>query len=130
MQASDRSGHAQAVLDGTVFLFGGRDITVDRYGVLTRYADTNYLRFDVLEGSGIGHDAPLVSIGPIVALDDTWFDRARKDYVDSGTKTWNIATNGGFTAVLKWRFTTGNSFACCSSIFNFGNGATPDNIMF
>ena len=41
----------------------------------------------------------------IVALDDTWFDRARKDYVDYGTKTWNIATNGGFTAVLKWRFT-------------------------
>ena len=41
---------ASKAVDGTVFLFGGRDITVDRYGVLTRYADTNYLRFDVLEG--------------------------------------------------------------------------------
>lgn len=47
-------------------------------------------------------------------------------YLDFGSKTFNVATNGGFTAVCYIKF---NSFSAGARIFDFGNGSPSDNIL-
>jgi hypothetical protein len=47
-------------------------------------------------------------------------------YLDFGSKTFNVATNGGFTAVCYIKF---NSFSAGARIFDFGNGQASDNIL-
>jgi hypothetical protein len=47
-------------------------------------------------------------------------------YLDFGSKTFNVATNGGFTAICYIKF---NSFSAGARIFDFGNGSPSDNIL-
>jgi len=50
------------------------------------------------------------------------------DYFDYGSTTWNIATNGGFSFIGMVRFN--NSARNYERIFDFGNGAGNNNILF
>jgi len=77
--------------------------------------------------AGVGRDGSFANIGAVVSLDDTWFARGSSDYVDQGTKTFNIFTNGGFTAVAKVRFLgTAQNY---ERIIDFGNGPHQGNII-
>jgi hypothetical protein len=51
---------------------------------------------------------------------------ASSQYIDCGTRTFNINTNGGFTVVCYAKF---NSLAAAARIFDFGNGSPSDNIL-
>ena len=53
------------------------------------------------------------------------FDR---QHLDGGSQFFNIATNGGFTAVTVMRFTD-RSGQNWERVFDFGNGASSDNIV-
>jgi len=55
------------------------------------------------------------------------FNRALSQYLDGGSRAFNIATNGGFTAVavVKFTGTTGEH----ERIFDFGKGESNDNIL-
>jgi hypothetical protein len=55
------------------------------------------------------------------------FNRAFSQYIDGGPHTFNIATNGGFTAVAVVKF-TGNA-GMYERIFDFGKGPNSDNIL-
>jgi hypothetical protein len=54
------------------------------------------------------------------------FDRANSQHLSGGTRTLNIATNGGFTGVVLARFT--GSVASWERLFDFGSGQAVDNI--
>jgi hypothetical protein len=51
---------------------------------------------------------------------------ASSQYIDCGTNTFNINTNGGFTVVCYAKF---NSLAVSARIFDFGNGSPSDNVL-
>lgn len=51
---------------------------------------------------------------------------ASSQYIDCGSKTFNINTNGGFTVVCYAKF---NSLITHARIFDFGNGSTDNNIL-
>lgn len=51
---------------------------------------------------------------------------ASSQYLTCGSKTFNIASNGGFTAVCYIKF---NSFASSARIFDFGNGQASNNVL-
>jgi len=55
------------------------------------------------------------------------FDRAASQFLDLGSRVFNIASNGGFTgvALLKFTGTPGEN----ERIFDFGNGQDSDNIL-
>ena len=54
------------------------------------------------------------------------FDRAQSQYLDAGSRTFNIATNGGLTVVAVVRFTgTAGTF---ERILDMGSGAPNNNI--
>ena len=50
-------------------------------------------------------------------------------YLDAGSKTFNINTNGGFTAVWFGAFTNTTAINAHERIFDFGNGQAIDNIL-
>jgi len=54
------------------------------------------------------------------------FDRASSQYIDGGAHTFNIASNGGFTAVAVVKFT--GVPGAWEKIFDFGTGPLNDNI--
>jgi hypothetical protein len=54
------------------------------------------------------------------------FDRTQTQYLDGGARTFNIASNGGFTVVAVVRFT--GSPGNWERIFEFGNGENAHNI--
>jgi hypothetical protein len=51
---------------------------------------------------------------------------ANSQYIDCGSNTFNINTNGGFTVVCYAKF---NSLAVSARIFDFGNGSPSDNVL-
>jgi hypothetical protein len=55
------------------------------------------------------------------------FDRTQTQYLDGGARTFNIASNGGFTvvAVVRFRGSPGN----WERVIDFGNGAADNNIL-
>ena len=55
------------------------------------------------------------------------FDRTNSQYLDAGTRTLNIATNGGFTIVSVVRFT--GSGQNTERIVDLGSGAAVNNIL-
>ena len=55
------------------------------------------------------------------------FDRTKSQYLDAGTRTLNIATNGGFTIVTVVRFT--GSGANLERIVDLGSGGGVNNII-
>ena len=55
------------------------------------------------------------------------FNRAESDFLSAGTRTLNIASNGGFTVVAVVRFT--GSAGSYERIIDFGNGASNDNLI-
>jgi hypothetical protein len=55
------------------------------------------------------------------------FDRTQTQYLDGGARTFNIATNGGFTVVAVVRFR--GSPGSWERIFEFGNGENAHNII-
>lgn len=56
------------------------------------------------------------------------FDRANSQHLNGGSRTLNIATNGGLTIVSLVKFT--GTAAFWERIIDFGNGAGSDNIVF
>ncbi len=56
------------------------------------------------------------------------FDRTKSQYLDAGTRTLNIATNGGFTIVAVVRFTS--TSATWERILDMGSGPDQNNIVF
>lgn len=54
------------------------------------------------------------------------FDRASSHHLNGGSRTLNIATNGGFTALALVKFT--GAVATWERIFDFGSGAPSNNI--
>jgi len=62
-----------------------------------------------------------------VTGDNTRFDRALSQYIDGGPHTFNIATNGGFTAVAVVKLT--GTPVSSERIFDFGKGQDNDNIL-
>jgi hypothetical protein len=65
--------------------------------------------------------------GPPGAKGAVTFNRGASQYLDGGSHQFNIATNGGFTAIAVVRFT--GTLLNLERIFDFGNGADNDNIM-
>ena len=65
--------------------------------------------------------------GPSGSTGAVTFDRASSQYIDGGPHTFDIASNGGFTAVVVFKLTGG--IAANERIFNFANGPSEDNIM-
>ena len=55
------------------------------------------------------------------------FNRANSQYLNFGSKTFNIATNGGFTAIAYLQFT--GSAGNFERIFDFGSGANALSII-
>jgi len=55
------------------------------------------------------------------------FDRASSQYIDGGPHAFNIATNGGFTAVAVVKLT--GTLVVAERIFDFGKGQDNDNIL-
>jgi len=55
------------------------------------------------------------------------FDRELSQFLDSGPRQFNLATNGGFTAVAVVKFT--GVAGAHERIFDFGNGPSADNII-
>ena len=56
-----------------------------------------------MEYAGVGRDGAFGNIGPVVSLDDTWFNEVNSYYLDMGEKRWNVETGGGFTLITKVR---------------------------
>lgn len=57
------------------------------------------------------------------------FNRSNSQHLNGGSKTFNIAANGGFTAVALVQFTSDGSAGSYERIFDFGNGSPSDNII-
>ena len=55
------------------------------------------------------------------------FDRTQTQYLDGGARTFNIASNGGFTVVAVVRFRGSPGFS--ERVVDFGNGAGDNNIV-
>ena len=55
------------------------------------------------------------------------FDRTRSQYLDAGYRTFNIATNGGFTIVTVLRFTS--TIGGYERVLDMGNGENSNNLM-
>ena len=55
------------------------------------------------------------------------FNRAQQQYLDAGRHAFNIASNGGFTAVAVVRFTAAT--AQWERVFDVGNGQSNNNLM-
>ena len=70
-------------------------------------------------GSGGYNDGPFMQ-----------FNRALSHHFDAGLKLFNIATNGGFTALVLMRFVGSGSVAKWERILDFGSGANATNILF
>jgi hypothetical protein len=69
------------------------------------------------------NNLPSISQAPYIE-----FTRASTHYLNCGSRTFNITSNGGFTAVCYVRFTgTGSNY---ERVFDFGNGQGVDNILF
>ena len=66
-----------------------------------------------MDYAGVGRDGSFGNIGPVVSVDDTWFDRTHP--IDLGPTTWNLFAGGGFTIVSKFRFT--NTVSSYETIF-------------
>ena len=62
----------------------------------------------------------------IAADDVVRFTAANLDYLNAGTQSFPISTNGGFTAVVMARFS--GAVGSAERIFDFGNGASTDTI--
>jgi len=65
--------------------------------------------------------------GPPGSKGAVTFDRAFSQHLDTGAHTFNIATNGGFTAVALAKFT--GVLSAWERIIDFGNGPESDNIL-
>jgi hypothetical protein len=57
------------------------------------------------------------------------FDRTNSQHLTGGSRTFNIATNGGFTAVALVKFTTDGSSGSYERIFDFHNAGPSDNLI-
>ncbi len=55
------------------------------------------------------------------------FTRANLDYLDAGSRTLAISTNGGFTAIVQMRFT--GTAGKWERIFDFASGPGSNNIL-
>jgi hypothetical protein len=87
--------------------------TITSWGGITAYNSPTYTS---ISGTGFNMIQPAY-----VGISST-----SSQYFDAGSKTFNIATNGGFTAVCYLKF---NSFAGGARIFDFGNGSPSDNVL-
>jgi len=65
--------------------------------------------------------------GPSGSKGAVTFDRASSQYIDGGPHAFNIATNGGFTAVAVVKLT--GTLVVAERIFDFGKGQENDNIV-
>ena len=76
--------------------------------------------------TGLVYDIP-----PYVSIvnDATLVSATTGQYLDAGSKTFNINTNGGFTAVWFGAFTNTTAINAHERIFDFGNGQGIDNII-
>tara|TARA_Y100000389_G_C17466548_1_gene526194 strand:- start:512 stop:4432 length:3921 start_codon:yes stop_codon:yes gene_type:complete len=57
----------------------------------------------------------------VVSQDDASFDHTQLDSIDLGSRTWNIADNGGFTAVMKVKFEGDLADGNWQRLFEFGD---------
>jgi hypothetical protein len=65
--------------------------------------------------------------GPPGSKGAVTFDRAFSQYLDGGSHTFNIASNGGFMAVAVVKFT--GVVGSYESVIDFGNGDSDNNIV-
>jgi len=65
--------------------------------------------------------------GPLAGNGAVTFDRGLSQYLDGGRHTFNIASNGGFTAIVVVKFTGARTNA--ERIFYFGDGPHLNNIL-
>jgi len=57
------------------------------------------------------------------------FDRTLSQSLDGGARTFNIASNGGFTLVAVVKFTGATTNAFAERLIDFGNGQGSDNMI-
>ena len=67
------------------------------------------------------------ALGGPLGKDHVTFDRTKSQYLDAGSRTLNIATNGGLTIVSVVRFT--GTVGSWERIIDLGNGPDKDNIV-
>lgn len=79
-----------------------------------------------ISGTGIAFIIP-----PYVSIinDPTLVSATTGQYLDAGSKTFNVNSGGGFTAVWYGAFTNTTATNAYERIFDFGNGQNVDNII-
>ena len=109
--------NAWAILDVTMLSSQANNSTVEQWGVQRAFKQPTVANRPIYVSTGGYKNGPYV-----------FFNRTNSTFLDAGSQTLPISTNGGFTIMCLLKFT--GTAGASERIIDFGSGAPIDNILF
>ena len=129
LQIKDTPKDVGAVLSGAVVALDTQMLSLSPGSLVTSWNGFTGYNSPVLNAATYNSSAVVYNIPPYVSFVNNGIQTSLNtgQYLDAGSKTFNINTNGGFTAIWYGAFT--GSVNASERVFDFGNGQDSDNLI-